>query len=51
MALYAMPDFMTVQINDQPRSAIRLFVSAWPTDMDNAISWEKLHSLALSKKD
>jgi len=46
LALFIMPDFFTVHLGGSPRSAIRLFVSAWPTGMDNRISWEQVQTLA-----
>lgn len=38
MALFVVPDFVNVQIGDTHRSAIRLFICAWPRDMENRVS-------------
>lgn len=51
MSLFAMPEFATVYIGGQPRSAIRLFVSAWPTAMDNWVGWEQVSSFSISDDD
>jgi len=38
MALYVVPDFANVRIGTMHRSAIRLFICAWPKDMENRVS-------------
>lgn len=37
LSLFAVPDFSTVHIDGHPRSAIRLYLSVWPKDMDSQI--------------
>lgn len=51
MNLFVVPDFATVHIGGLPRSAIRLFISAWPTSMDKSVGWEQIRSLRLSNDD
>lgn len=41
LALFMVPDFTTVYINGQSRSAIRLFLSAWPVDMESQVDWSQ----------
>jgi|GEM_PF-37205 len=49
MSLFAIPDFVSVIIDDYPRSAIRLFVSAWPTGRDNWFGWEQVQTVEVDK--
>lgn len=51
MNLFTVPEFSTVHIGGLPRSAIRLFISAWPTAMDKWMGWEQFSSFTLSDDD
>lgn len=51
LSLFAKPDFVNVRIGGQPRSAIRLFISAWPVGMDNWIDWEQAKSFVDADED
>lgn len=51
LSLFAKPDFVNVWIGGQPRSAIRLFISAWPVGMDNWIDWEQVKSFVDADDD
>jgi len=51
MNLFTVPEFATVYIGGQPRSAIRLFVSAWPTAMDKWVGWKQISSFRLSDEE
>ncbi len=51
LSLFAKPDFVNVRIGGQPRSAIRLFISAWPVGMDNWIDWEQAKTFVDADED
>lgn len=51
LSLFAVPEFTTVKIGAYPRSAIRLFISAWPVGMDNWIDLEQVKSLVDADDD
>lgn len=51
LSIYTVPDFTTVNIQGNPRSALRLFISAWPQSMDSIISLEHVRSSSAHDRD